>query len=443
MTEYTANFRFPLPDFTQEPWHDELIASVRGIDTAIHDALLMAGLEDWVNSTVYAIGDKAIDPQDGTIWVCGVAHTSPATPTTFATFRTANPTYWNTPTRIPSQRGGWQTATSYVMGDFVVNGGQYAVCIISHVSGTFATDVGAGKWSVLIDVSSLGVGINADPEGSIASAAITNIGGQSPTRLLVTGNTGITSFGIVTNIFKILRYGGTPLVTHNATSLILLGGANRTMRIGDIQWVVSDSSQNWHEIAFFRADGNPATTAERGVVQLATTTEANTGTDTAKAVTPAGAKAFWDGHLPAGTKVIFPQAAAPTGWTKDVVHDDKTLRIVSGAGGASGGVVPYSTILNTTAVGSHTLSLTEIPAHDHGGATDNNTQHHHHKYGSGVQGGPSGGGSLINAGNVNDTDDESQAHTHPIPSAGSGLGHVHPLDLRLQYVDCIIATRNA
>ena len=62
----------------------------------------------WVNSHAYAINDTAADP-DGSVWKCLVAHSSPAGPTTFAAYRTANPTHWelvpipalSDPVRVP------------------------------------------------------------------------------------------------------------------------------------------------------------------------------------------------------------------------------------------------------------------------------------------------------------------------------------------------------
>jgi len=44
-----------------------------------------------------------------------------------------------------------------------------------------------------------------------------------------------------------------------------------------------------------------------------------------------------DGAFPAGTKMAFFQASAPTYWTKDTTHNDKFIRVVSGSGGGSGG----------------------------------------------------------------------------------------------------------
>lgn len=73
-----------------------------------------------------------------------------------------------------------------------------------------------------------------------------------------------------------------------------------------------------------------------------------------------------------GTKMLFGQTAAPTGWTKITTDDDAALRIVSGTVG-SGGSSGLSTALATPSVtgtiagstGSHTLSTAEMPSHVH------------------------------------------------------------------------------
>jgi len=93
--------------------------------------------------------------------------------------------------------------------------------------------------------------------------------------------------------------------------------------------------------------------------------------------------------FPTGTKMLFQQTAAPTGWTKDTTHDNKALRVVSGTA-STGGSVAFTTafasqavngsIANTTAtniaatqggtVGSTTLAISQIPSHAH--TTTNN-----------------------------------------------------------------------
>ena len=56
--------------------------------------------------------------------------------------------------------------------------------------------------------------------------------------------------------------------------------------------------------------------------------------------------------LPSGTKAVFVQAAAPTGWTKDNANNDSVLRIVdnTGTGGATGGS-------DSISVPTHTYTL--------------------------------------------------------------------------------------
>ncbi len=63
----------------------------------------------------------------------------------------------------------------------------------------------------------------------------------------------------------------------------------------------------------------------------------------------------------AGVKIMFFQAAAPVGWTKDTSQNDKALRMVSGTGGGAGG----SRALSAAAVGDTTLTTAQIPNHTH------------------------------------------------------------------------------
>ena len=130
------------------------------------------------------------------------------------------------------------------------------------------------------------------------------------------------------------------------------------------------------------------------------------------------------GGFEAGTKIVFQQTAAPTGWTKDTTHNDKALRVVSGAA-SNGGVDSFSTTFGsgkTTA--SHTLSTPQIPAHGHavitgpGGAT--NLQ----RMGAPVAYGP---GATVSG--------------YVTPTGGGG-SHSHNLPLDIAYVDTIIATKD-
>lgn len=53
-----------------------------------------------------------------------------------------------------SQPHAWVTSTAYVVNNSVYNGSALYRCIVAHTSGTFATDLAAGKWELLIDLTS-------------------------------------------------------------------------------------------------------------------------------------------------------------------------------------------------------------------------------------------------------------------------------------------------
>ena len=77
--------------------------------------------------------------------------------------------------------------------------------------------------------------------------------------------------------------------------------------------------------------------------------------------------------FPSGTKMLFAQSAAPTGWTKDTANNDRALRVVNGTtGGTQGGTNGFTTKFNNSvatsggAVNNHTLTTAQMPSHNHG-----------------------------------------------------------------------------
>lgn len=72
------------------------------------------------------------------------------------------------------------------------------------------------------------------------------------------------------------------------------------------------------------------------------------------------------GGFAPGTRLSFNQSAAPTGWTKDTTAalNDSIMRIVTGAVG-SGGATAFSTFNGQVSVGATTLSIAQMPSHNH------------------------------------------------------------------------------
>lgn len=136
------------------------------------------------------------------------------------------------------------------------------------------------------------------------------------------------------------------------------------------------------------------------------------------------------GPIPAGTKMLFAQTNAPTGWTKDTTHNNKALRVVSGTA-SSGGTVAFTTAFTAQAVsgtvGNTTLTVDQIPAHTHAVGVTSQT----------VDAGGSATFNIPQIGGSNVTTTSTgggQAHTHSFTGTA--------INLAVQYVDVIIATKN-
>lgn len=59
---------------------------------------------------------------------------------------------------VPNWEGAWITAKAYVINDLVRNGGSTYICLIAHTSGTFSTDLGAGRWELFAQQGAAGAG---------------------------------------------------------------------------------------------------------------------------------------------------------------------------------------------------------------------------------------------------------------------------------------------
>lgn len=92
----------------------------------------------------------------------------------------------------------------------------------------------------------------------VASATTTDIGAAASNVIRVTGTTTITGLGtIAAGAVRLVRFAGALTLTHNATSLILPGGANIVTAAEDTAIFVSLGSGNWRCWSYQRASLAP------------------------------------------------------------------------------------------------------------------------------------------------------------------------------------------
>lgn len=142
------------------------------------------------------------------------------------------------------------------------------------------------------------------------------------------------------------------------------------------------------------------------------------------------------GSFDAGTRMMFAQTSAPTGWTKDTTnYNNHALRVVTGAA-STGGSVDFTTAFASQAVsgtvgtsGATTLSTSQIPSHDHwlGWYTSGACS------GPGAPSGPATSGAQALSGSTGG----GGSHTH---SGGTFTGNA--INLAVKYLDVITATKN-
>ena len=103
--------------------------------------------------------------------------------------------------------------------------------------------------------------------------------------------------------------------------------------------------------------------------------------------------------IPPGSKMLFYQASAPAGWTKLTADNNKTLRVVSGSGGSSGGTNSFTSAFAERGV--------PLPSHGHTGNVSDQSNNHTHSGSTGNQ---------------------SANHTHGGNTGNASANHNHPMN---------------
>ena len=145
--------------------------------------------------------------------------------------------------------------------------------------------------------------------------------------------------------------------------------------------------------------------------------------------------------VPSGTKMLFYEAAAPTGWTIDNTLNDVGVKIVNANGGTIGGATAFSSIfgkaVNTSSTtvtisgntGSRQLTVAMLPSHTHP------------LNGSGEFGYASGGAGYSLSGSGKTTGSTGSNGTHDHTFSGSS-SHNHNITLNLRYINVIVCIKN-
>lgn len=138
----------------------------------------------------------------------------------------------------------------------------------------------------------------------IASAATTDIGAATGEFVTVTGSTTITSLGTVdAGIVRTVHFSGAPLITHNATSLILPGNKNYQAASGDVLQFRSLGSGNWRCVGI----SNPSNAGAVTFVDTIADMKALENLTPGMVIQPAGRNSVGDCDMPQ-----FVYFAAPT-----------------------------------------------------------------------------------------------------------------------------------
>jgi hypothetical protein len=126
-----------------------------------------------------------------------------------------------------------------------------------------------------------------------------------------------------------------------------------------------------------------------------------------------------------GTRMVFYNSTVPAGWAALGLGSDYLVRLVdSPNGGISGGSLPFSTVFGQTTTGSTALTVDQMPSHSHANTGRLAGTFNLSFQSGGVNTTPSGGTPWL-------TD-----------AAGGGSGHVHPMDMRVFYLNMVIGQRS-
>jgi hypothetical protein len=231
----------------------------------------------------------------------------------------------------------------------------------------------------------------------VASAATTDIWAIDGNTVHITGTTTITSFGTAPRVgaWRKVIFDGALTLTDGA-NLNLPGAANITTSTDDMAFVYAETTTLF-KVVYFKVNGEAVVST---------------------------------GSIEAGTRMLFQQTAAPTGWAKETTaaYENAGIRNTTGAVAAAGTGDTFDAVFSASkTTDGHTLTAGQIPVHAHA-----------------ARGGGSGsGGNRAMTVGPPDIDTASNTTTvNTTGNAGGGGSHTHPMTMELKFVGVIVAEKS-
>ena len=303
--------------------------------------------------------------------------------------------------------GGFNLTVPSIQKLYLVNNGTLGAVVVKNASGSTVTvPTAKTMW-----VFSTGTGV----VDAVTHLSSLTLGSALPIASGGTGSTSTTYANLQTNVTGTLPVsnGGVGAATLTANNVLLGNGTSA------VQFVAPGSNGN-----VLTSNGSTWTSA---------------------------AAAAFD----SGTVMLFAQTSAPTGWTKNTTTgDNSALRVVTGSA-STGGSVAFTTAFASQTptgsvsvtsisgtVGNTTLSTPQIPSHAHQVFSGMNSPLMYNTFtspGEIVATQPETNGQRQSGSNNTGGDG---AHNHPFSGSGSGTFTGNAINLAVQYIDVIRATKN-